>query len=57
MKRTNVPNRMVLDPVCGYGAGAVKNEPEGREGMALGRYAAGMGFSKAGLGIVRSMAR
>lgn len=35
---------------------AVKNEPEGREGMALGQYIAGMGFSNAGLGIVHSMA-
>ena len=36
--------------------GAVKNEPEGREGMALGQYVAGMGFSNVGLGIVHSMA-
>ena len=35
---------------------AVKNEPEGREGMALGQYVAGMGFSNVGLGIVHSMA-
>ncbi|MBR7040110.1 MAG: lactaldehyde reductase [Oscillospiraceae bacterium] len=35
---------------------AVKNEPEGREGMALGQYIAGMGFSNVGLGIVHSMA-
>ena len=36
--------------------GAVENTPEGREGMALGQYDAGMGFSNVGLGIVHSMA-
>ena len=36
--------------------GAVNNTPEGREGMALGQYIAGMGFSNVGLGIVHSMA-
>lgn len=36
--------------------GAVNNELEGREGMALGQYVAGMGFSNVGLGIVHSMA-
>jgi len=35
---------------------AVNNEPEGRKGMALGQYIAGMGFSNVGLGIVHSMA-
>ena len=35
---------------------AVANTPEGREGMALGQYIAGMGFSNVGLGIVHSMA-
>ena len=35
---------------------AVNNEDEGREGMALGQYVAGMGFSNVGLGIVHSMA-
>ena len=35
---------------------AVKNDPDGREGMALGQYIAGMGFSNVGLGIVHSMA-
>ena len=37
--------------------GAVANEAEGREGMALGQYIAGMGFSNVGLGIVHAMAR
>ena len=36
--------------------GAVKNEPAGREGMALGQYVAGMGFSNVGLGVDHSMA-
>lgn len=35
---------------------AVKNEKEGREGMALGQYIAGMGFSNVGLGVDHSMA-
>ncbi len=36
--------------------GAVANTADGREGMALGQYIAGMGFSNVGLGIVHSMA-
>ena len=36
--------------------GAVENTEAGREGMALGQYIAGMGFSNVGLGIVHSMA-
>ena len=36
--------------------GAVAGTDEGREGMALGQYVAGMGFSNVGLGIVHSMA-
>ena len=35
---------------------AVAGEKEGRDGMALGQYVAGMGFSNVGLGIVHSMA-
>ena len=35
---------------------AVNNEPAGREGMALGQYIAGMGFSNVCLGIDHSMA-
>ncbi len=35
---------------------AVKGDKAGREGMALGQYIAGMGFSNVGLGIVHSMA-
>ena len=36
--------------------GAVKNTAEGREGMALAQYIAGMGFSNVGLGIDHAMA-
>lgn len=36
--------------------GAVENTKEGRNGMALAQYVAGMGFSNVGLGIVHSMA-
>lgn len=35
---------------------AVKNEPEGRKGMALAQYIAGMGFSNVGLGVAHSIA-
>ncbi len=35
---------------------AVQNDPEGRNGMAMGQYIAGMGFSNVGLGIDHSMA-
>lgn len=35
---------------------AVNNEKQGREGMAIAQYVAGMGFSNVGLGIVHSMA-
>lgn len=36
--------------------GAVQNTTEGRQGMAMGQYIAGMGFSNVGLGVVHSMA-
>ena len=36
--------------------GAVAGTKEGRDGMALGQYIAGMGFSNVGLGIAHSMA-
>lgn len=35
---------------------AVSNDPEGREGMALGQFVTGMAFSNVGLGIAHSMA-
>lgn len=45
-----------IELISKYLRSAVKGEPEGREGMALGQYVAGMGFSNVGLGIVHSMA-
>jgi len=36
--------------------GAVENDPDGREGMAMAQYIAGMGFSNVGLGIDHAMA-
>ncbi len=36
--------------------GAVNNEAEGREGMALGQFVTGMAFSNVGLGIAHSIA-
>lgn len=36
--------------------GAVEKNPKDIEGMALGQYIAGMGFSNVGLGVVHSMA-
>jgi len=35
---------------------AVNNDPEGREGMALGQFVTGMAFSNVGLGIAHSIA-
>jgi len=45
-----------IEIIAGSLRGAVANTPEGREGMALGQYIAGMGFSNVGLGLVHSMA-
>ena len=45
-----------IELIATYLRDAVDNTPEGREGMALGQYNAGMGFSNVGLGIVHSMA-
>ena len=45
-----------IEIIAGSLRGAVANTPEGREGMALGQYIAGMGFPNVGLGIVHSMA-
>ena len=39
-----------------YLRSSVAGEKDGREGMALGQYIAGMGFSNVGLGIAHSMA-
>jgi lactaldehyde reductase len=45
-----------IELIAKYLRGAVDNTDDGREGMALGQYIAGMGFSNVGLGIVHSMA-
>ncbi len=45
-----------IEIIARYLRSAVANEKEGREGMALGEYIAGMGFSNVGLGIAHSMA-
>ncbi|MBQ7866531.1 MAG: lactaldehyde reductase [Clostridia bacterium] len=45
-----------LELIARHLRGAVENTAEGREGMALAQYVAGMGFSNVGLGIVHSMA-
>lgn len=45
-----------IELIARYLRAAVEGTPEGREGMALGQYIAGMGFSNVGLGIVHSMA-
>ena len=45
-----------IELIAGHLRGAVENTAEGREGMALAQYVAGMGFSNVGLGIVHSMA-
>ena len=45
-----------IEVIAKHLRGAVDNTPAGREGMALGQYIAGMGFSNVGLGIVHSMA-
>ena len=53
---TDMFHLKAIEIIAGSLRGAVDNTPEGREGMALGQYVAGMGFSNVGLGIVHSMA-
>ncbi len=53
---TDMFHLKAIEIIAGSLWGAVANTPEGREGMALGQYVAGMGFSNVGLGIVHSMA-
>ncbi|MBQ4082631.1 MAG: lactaldehyde reductase, partial [Clostridia bacterium] len=45
-----------IELISTYLRKAVEGTDDGREGMALGQYIAGMGFSNVGLGIVHSMA-
>ena len=53
---TDMFNLKAIDLIAKSLRGAVENTKEGREGMALGQYLTGMGFSNCGLGIVHSMA-
>lgn len=53
---TDMFHLKAIEMIAGSLRGAVENTPAGREGMALGQYIAGMGFSNVGLGIVHSMA-
>ena len=53
---TDMFHLKAIEIISGSLRGAVDYTPEGREGMALGQYVAGMGFSNVGLGIVHSMA-
>lgn len=53
---TDMMNLKAIEVIARSLRGAVANTPEGREGMALGQYLTGMGFSNCGLGIVHSMA-
>ena len=47
---------MAIEMIARSLRSAVKGEAAGMEGMALGQYVAGMGFSNVDLGIVHSMA-
>ena len=53
---TDMFNLKAIEVIARSLRDVVENKPEGREGMALGQYLTGMGFSNCGLGIVNSMA-
>ena len=53
---TDMFNLKAIEVIARSLRDAVENKSEGREGMALGQYLTGMGFSNCGLGIVHSMA-
>ena len=53
---TDMFNLKAIEVIAKSLRGAYENTKEGREGMALGQYLTGMGFSNCGLGIVHSMA-
>ena len=53
---TDMFHLKAIELIAEHLRGAVNTTPEGREGMALAQYVAGMGFSNVGLGIVHSMA-
>ena len=49
-------NLKAMELIAKYLRKAVENDPDGREGMALGQYVTGMAFSNVGLGVVHGMA-
>ena len=53
---TDMFNLKAIELIAKSLRGAVENTAEGREGIAVGQYLTGMGFSNCGLGIVHSMA-
>mgnify|MGYP003088521906 FL=1 len=53
---TDMFNLKAIELIAKSLRGAVENTAEGREGMAIGQYLTGMGFSNCGLAIVHSMA-
>lgn len=53
---TDMFHLKAIELIARHLRGAVENTAEGREGMALAQYVAGMGFSNVGLDIVHSMA-
>lgn len=53
---TDMFNLKAIELIAKSLRGAVENTAEGRDGMAIGQYLTGMGFSNCGLGIVHSMA-
>ncbi|MEF9880278.1 MAG: lactaldehyde reductase [Clostridia bacterium] len=53
---TDMFHLKAIEMISRYLRSAVAGEAEGREGMALAQYIAGMGFSNVGLGAVHSMA-
>ena len=53
---TDMFNLKAIELIAKSLRGAAENTAEGREGMAIGQYLTGMGFSNCGLGIVHSMA-
>ena len=53
---TDMFNLKAIELIAKSLRGAVENTAKGREGMAVGQYLTGMGFSNCGLGIVHSMA-
>ena len=53
---TDMFHLKAIELISNLSAVLLKTQKEGREGMALGQYIAGMGFSNVGLGIAHSIA-